>query len=129
MSLHTNYAPVNIEDYYRTIDSELDTGNYKGLYVATDNVESLVKMEQRYGHIIRYYPNLLRLPTENIRNSEDWSWEFDMFFLEKFWQESFMEAMTLSRCGAMICRDSNFSNAAIVFSNTLKKIIRVQGDA
>lgn len=128
MSLHTHYVPVSIEDYYRTIDAELETGNYNGLYVATDNVESLIKMEQRYASVIRYYPNLLRLPNEHVRNIEDWSWEFDMFFRQQFWQESFMEAMTLSRCGGMICRDSNFSNAAIVFSNTLKKIVRVSGE-
>jgi len=125
MSLHTNYMPVTIEDYFRSIDQELESGKYNGLYVATDNVESLIKMEQRYARVIRYYPSLLRLPTETINNSKEWSWEFDMFFRKQFWQESFMEAMTLARCGAMICRDSNFSNAAIVFSDTLKQIIRV----
>jgi len=129
MSVHTNYVPVTIEDYFDAVDRELETGNYNGLYVATDNVESLVKMEQRYANVIRYYPNLLRLPTEEIKNVSEWSWEYDMFFRKQFWQESFMEAMTLARCGAMICRDSNFSNAAVVFSNTLKKIVRVHCDA
>jgi len=125
MSVHTNYMPVTIEDYFRTVDQALETGDYNGMYVATDNVESLVKMEQRYANVIRYYPNLLRLPTEEIKHVSEWSWEYDMFFRKQFWQESFMEAMTLARCGALICRDSNFSNAAVVFSNTLKKIIRV----
>jgi hypothetical protein len=126
---HADQAVVSHEDYVKTIDRELATGNYTGLYVATDNVESLVKMEQRYGHIIRYYPNLLRLPTESIGNIEEWSWKYDMFFHKKFWQESFMECMTLARCGGLICRDSNFSNAAIVFSNTLERIVRIDDDA
>jgi hypothetical protein len=126
MAVHAaDNKPVTHEDYCAAIDAELATGEWDGLYVATDNVESLVKMEQRYGHIIRYYPNLLRLPTENITERWQWSWEYNMFFYKRFWQESFMEAMTLARCGGMICRDSNFSNAAIVFSNTLKKIRRV----
>jgi len=129
MSVHTNYMPVTIEDYFRTVDQALETGDYNGMYVATDNVESLVKMEQRYASVIRYYPNLLRLPTEEIKDVSEWSWEYDMFFRKQFWQESFMEAMTLARCGALICRDSNFSNAAVVFSNTLKKVIRVSGAA
>lgn len=129
MSVHTNYMPVTIEDYFRTVDRELETGNYNGLYVATDNVESLVKMEQRYASVIRYYPNLLRLPTEEIKNVSEWSWEYDMFFRKQFWQESFMEVLTLARCGALVCRDSNFSNAAVVFSNTLNKIVRVSSDA
>jgi hypothetical protein len=125
MSVHTNYIPVTIEDYFAEIDQVLESGDYDNLYVATDNVESLVKMENRYASVIRYYPNLLRLPTETIQNVSEWSWEYDMFFRRQFWQESFMEAMTLARCGGMICRDSNFSNAAIVFSQSLKHIIRV----
>lgn len=125
MSVHTNYKNITHEDYCKTIDAELATGDWDGLYVATDNVESLVKMEQRYGHIIRYYPNLYRLPTEDITERWQWSWEYNMFFFKRFWQESFMEAMTLARCGGMICRDSNFSNAAIVFSNSLRRITRV----
>lgn len=122
MSVHTNYSNVTHEDYVKAIDAELATGVWDGLYVSTDNVESLVKMEQRYGHIIRYYPNLLRLPYENITERWQWSWEYDMFFHKKFWQESCMEAMTLARCGGMICRDSNFSNAAVVFSHSLRRI-------
>ena len=82
-------------------------------------------MEQRYSRWIRYYPNLLRLPKENIGNDNEWAWEYDMFFHKRFWQESFMEAMTLAQCGGLVCRDSNFSNAAIVFSDTIKQVIRV----
>jgi hypothetical protein len=125
MAVHTNYRDITHEDYCKTIDAELATGDWDGLYVSTDNVESLVKMEQRYGHIIRYYPSLYRLPTEQITERWQWSWEYNMFFFKRFWQESFMEAMTLARCGGMICRDSNFSNAAIVFSNSLRRITRV----
>lgn len=125
MSVHTQYVQVTIEDYFAEIDRSLESGDYDNLYVATDNVESLIKMENRYASIIRYYPNLLRLPTETIQNVDEWSWEYDMFFRRQFWQESFMEAMTLARCGGMICRDSNFSNAAIVFSQSLKNITRV----
>jgi hypothetical protein len=125
MTLHKNILPVNYDDYCRAIDAELATGNYDGLYVATDNVESLVKMEQRYGSIIRYYPNLFRLPTEVITTNEEYAWEYDMFFLKRFWQESFMECMTLARCGGMVCRDSNFSNMAVVFSNTINNVRRV----
>jgi hypothetical protein len=125
MAAHTNYLPVTMENYFTTIDRAMESGLYDNIYAATDNVESLVKMENRYGGLVRYYPNLLRLPTETIKNVEEWSWEYDMFFRRQFWQESFMESMTLARCGGMICRDSNFSNAAIVFSHSLKQVIRV----
>lgn len=124
MSLHSNHKQVTYEDYCKMIDSCLETGKYENMYVATDNVESLVKMEQRYARHIRYYPNLLRLPNETINNRGEWSWEYDMFFHKKYWQESFLECMTLSKCGGLICRDSNFSNMAIVFSNTIRDVYR-----
>lgn len=124
MLLHDKFKQVTYEDYCRVIDSCLATGKYDNLYVATDNVESLVKMENRYGRYIRYYPNLYRLPTEIIRNSSEWSWEFDMFFRKRFWQESFLECLTLSKCGGLVCRESNFSNMAVVFSNSLGNVYR-----
>ena len=125
MAVHTNYRTLTIDDYYKVVDEELATGKWNGIYVSTDNVESLVKMEQRYGNVIRYYPNLLRLPTEHITERWQWSWEYDMFFYKRFWQESFMEAMTLARCGGLVCGNSNFSNAAILFSHSLNKIRRI----
>lgn len=124
MSLHSNHKQVTYEDYCDTIDKCLETGKYENMYVATDNVESLVKMEQRYARHIRYYPNLLRLPNETINNRGEWSWEYDMFFYKKYWQESFLECMTLSKCGGLVCRDSNFSNMAIVFSNSIRDVYR-----
>ena len=125
MSVHANVGNVTFEDYCNAVDEELATGLYDGIYVATDNVESLVKMEQKYSHLIRYYPYLLRLPNEQITERWQWSWEYDMFFQKKFWQESFMEAMTLARCGGLVCRTSNFSNAAIVFSNSIDRVRRI----
>lgn len=128
MAVHINsgnYPPVTFESYCNAIDQELATGRYDGIYVATDNVESLVKMEQRYGNIIRYYPNLYRMPTEQVGSRAEWAWEYEMFFYKRFWQESFMEAMTLAQCGGLICTDSNFSNAALVFSNNIKNVRRV----
>lgn len=125
MAVHTNYKFATMEDYFKFTDRELETGDWDGIYVSTDNVESLVMMEQRYSRIIRYYPNLLRYPRCQLENRQQWSWEYDWFFQKRHWQESFMEAMTLSRCGGMVCRESNFSNAAIVFSDSLRRITRI----
>lgn len=116
---------ITYDDYCRTIDAELETGNYNRMYVATDNVESLIKLEERYRSVICYYPSLMRLPTEQITDNDQWAWKYNVFFCKQYWQEALMEAMTLSRCAGLICKDSNFSNMAIVFSNTLKKITRV----
>ncbi len=124
MMLHDNLKKVTYEQYCETIDKCLETGNYENIYVASDNDESLRKLENRYGSHIRYYSNLLRLKTEIIGNRSDFSWEYDMFFRKQFWIESFMECLTLSYCGGLVCRDSNFSNMAVVFSNSIKNVYR-----
>lgn len=129
MSLHTNYVQVTYDDYVRKIDQALYTGLYENIYVATDNIESLVKLENRYARYIRYFPNLLRLPNETIDSIDEFAWEYDMFFKRRFWQESFLEAMTLGKCGGLVCRDSNFSNMAIVFGESVKKVYRVDNVA
>lgn len=124
MLLHKNHKQISYDDYCTLIDACLSTGQYDNMYVASDNDESLDKLKTRYGKYIVCYENLIRMKYEIIRDMSGWSWEYDMFYRKQFWQESFTECMTLSRCGAMICRDSNFSNMAVVFSNTLKNIYR-----
>jgi hypothetical protein len=124
MVLHPNLKSITYEEYCDTIDKCLETENYENVYVASDNNESIIKLKNRYGKNIVYYPNLLRLHTEKLNGPTDISWEYDMFFRKKFWVEAFMECMTLANCGGLVCRDSNFSNMAIVFSNSIKNIYR-----
>ena len=67
---------------------------------------------------------MLRLETETIARRDDWNWEYHMFFNKTFWQESVVEVLTLSKCGGLICTDSNFSNAALLFTDSIAKVRR-----
>jgi hypothetical protein len=124
MLLHENLKKVNFDLYCQTIDSRLETGEYNNIFVASDNEESLEKLINRYGSYIKCYPNMIRLKTELVTERPDFSWEYDMFYRKQFWIESFIECMTLAECGDLVCRDSNLSNMAVVFSNSIRRVYR-----
>ena len=128
MVIHTrNPDEVDVawEDYYKTIDYEIRTGNYGNIFIASDNNESLELLDKRYPNMVKYIPNMLRFPKIIIDNYNDWSWDYDQFFMKPWWEESFIEAMVLARCGGLVCRESNLSNMAVVFSNTIRRVVRV----
>lgn len=128
MVIHTrrdDEIDINWNDYYKTIDYELRTGNYANIFVASDNTESLDLLDKRYPNLVKFFPDMLRFPKILIEDYDDWSWDYDQFFMRPWWEESFVEAMTLARCGGLICRESNLSNMAVVFSNSIRRVTRV----
>ena len=124
MLLHENLKKVTFDQYCATIDERLATGNYENIFVASDNDESLIKLVARYGDLVKYHSDFIRMKTEIVSERSGFSWEYDQFFRQKFWIESFMECMTLSSCGDLVCRDSNLSNMAVVFSESIKNVYR-----
>lgn len=42
--------------------------------------------------------------------------QFDMVNSEEFWVDSFLDMLSLSKCGDIICRVSNLNNASISFN-------------
>lgn len=128
MVIHTRNPDeenVKWENYYTVIDREIRTGNYANIFVASDNDQSLELIDRRYPNMVKFIPGLLRFPKIEIDNYNDWSWDYDQFFMKPWWEESFIEAMTLARCGGLICRESNLSNMAVVFSNSIRRVVRV----
>lgn len=122
---HDLYQQVTIDDYFRIVDRDLRNHNYRNIFVASDNYESITKFQQRYGNMVISQPDMIRYPGEKFAKFEDSLPEYQWFFMERFWQESFRECMILSKCGGLVCRESNFSNMAIVFSDSYQHISRV----
>ena len=128
MVIHTkrpDEVDIQWEDYFKTIDYTLRSGNYANLFIASDNHESLEILDRRYPNMVKYFPNMLRFPKILIDNYDDWHWDYDQFFMKPWWEESFIEAMTLARCGGLVCRESNLANVAVVFSNSIRQVVRV----
>lgn len=104
---------VTYDMYEQKIRAVLEQGQFDKIFVATDNQESLEKLDRTFPNMILY--NKMTLP---YSGDDDWSeWETVNYFKEFYWQEAVLDCLSLSKCHSLICRSSNFSNAAIVFAN------------
>lgn len=113
-----DYGYVSFGDYIEALKKELDLSNK--VFVASDNKESILKLQKLFGKRIVFLKDLIRAETE-IENSADL--QAKHFKEEKFWREAFLEMLLLSKCSKLICRTSNLAHMAIISSNTLQKII------
>lgn len=125
MTLHNNYEKVTLNDYIKVIERTYTSGNYNKIFVASDNFQSLDRLKGYFGNLITTYPNFERLPYEDIQSEFEWAKEADWFFHERNWHQAFYEMITLAHCGGLVCRESNFTNMAIVWSRSLRQIERV----
>lgn len=106
-------TPVVFQDYVDAINSELRNYNYSKIFVAADNTLSIKKLEQLYpGMIISN--QLARSDNELV---DSFIWEYKNCFRKHYWVDPMIDCLTLSKCHSLICKDSNFSNAAIVFGD------------
>lgn len=112
------YGYVSFEDYAEAIKKELDLEGK--LFVASDNKESITKLQKLFGSRVVFIKDLIRAETE-IEDSSNL--QAKHFKEKRFWQEAFLEMLILSRCSKLICRTSNLAHMAVISSNTIKKII------
>ena len=118
---HKNdYGSLVFEDFLNEIKKLKEDG--KKIFVASDNNESLSKLKSLYYDDIVYVDGFLRGESEN----EDTKiLQINHFKDVRLWEEAFIEMLLLSKCGTLICRTSNVNNVSIIYSNSLKKIIRI----
>ena len=115
-----NYGILSFNDYL--VELKKHISNDTKIFVASDNYESLDKLKKEFKDRIVYIPDFIR----GLKESDDTAkLQLDHFKDSKFWEEAFIEMIILSKCGLLICRSSNLSNASIIYSNTIKKIIRL----
>ena len=108
-----SYENTFFDLYREQIDLAIRRYGYEKIYVAADNRESLQKLSDMYGDKLIVNNSLLP-DTEQ----DDFSkWEFENFFKKAYWRDTIVDCLALARCSHLICRTSNFSNAAIVFGN------------
>lgn len=119
------YQQITIDNYIKSIEHELMSGNYKNIFVSSDNDESIQKLRAVFGDKIIAHDNFIRYPTEKHKDFFDSIPEYDWFYQKRYWTETFNDCMVLARCGGLVCRESNFSNMAILFSKGYTSITRV----
>jgi hypothetical protein len=114
-----DYGFLTFEDF----ESKMKPG--VKYFVASDNKESLKKLKDLYGDNINYVDGLIRGELETDDTSTMFLNNPVVFKNKQFWHDSFLEMLLLSKCGELICRTSDLSNVAIIYSETIKNIIRL----
>ena len=101
-------------DFRNKLVNVMKTGQYDKIYVASDNDESIEKLKKEFDII--YYDGLInRSPTESEGRQYNKRLK-NNHYTQQYWEESYLEMLSLARCGGMITRLSNLNNAAIMFS-------------
>ena len=101
------------DDYVTAIGTELSNYSYEKVFVAADNLASLAKLKQIFGDIIVHHD----FPRSPVDHNDFSHWELTNYFKKHYWQTAIIDCLSLSYCKNLICRTSNFSNAAIVFGD------------
>jgi len=119
-----DYGWVSFDDYLSQIDIILNNHpNIKKIFVASDNDESIEKLKKYYRNII-YYNVSNRSVKENDTNV---SVQYQTFLRanansEFLWRDSFLECLTLAKCGILLKRVSNLNNTSVIFSDSITKV-------
>lgn len=95
---------------------------FDNIFIASDNDAVIEKIKADFGDIPIYYYNFIRARTEE---QDTYKVQLDNMNKPLFWQEAFIDMLTLSKCDSLLCRTSGLANAAIAFSDTLKNIHRL----
>lgn len=115
-----DYGILHFDDFLDAIKKN-KSHNTK-IFVASDNKESIIKLKNEFGDDIYFIEEFIRGETET---EDTLKLQIDNFGDKKLWMEAFIEMILLSKCGTLICRTSNLNNASIVYSDSIKKIIRL----
>jgi hypothetical protein len=119
MNIHhkQDYGEVFFDNYVEIIERLLKPES--NIFVASDNNESIKKLQSLYGNRILYLEGFLRAETEV---EDTMNLQLEHLKEKRFWQEAFIEMLLLSKCSELICRTSNLVNMAIISSNTFKTV-------
>lgn len=116
-SKHPQFGVFKYEDYKRKIEKI----NPNNIFIASDNDEVIENIKSDFDIPVYYY-NFIRAKTID---DDTYKVQMDNASDPIFWQEAFIEMLTLSRCESLLCRISCLANASIAFSDTLKNIHRL----
>lgn len=105
--------PAEFQNYVDAIEYNLRNHSYSKIFVSADNNISITKLKELYPGMV-LSNDLMRSENEE---SDSFIWEYQNYFRKHYWVHAMIDCLTLSKCRTLICKNSNFSNSAIVFGN------------
>jgi hypothetical protein len=115
---HPEYGVYTTQDF---IDKILDLKPFQ-IFLASDNHLSIKKIRESIDCDILFIDGLMRERGDDFNTP---SLYYKHMLTKRYWQEAFMDCLSLSRCSELLCRVSNLPNAAQLFSSTIKKVHRL----
>lgn len=126
-SLHSkNYGTrdfINYEEIIKRVLSE--NSNIRNIFVSSDNSESINKLKKRYYNVIVNETISNRHSKEIDKNNEYNKFLRSNHLLDTFWFDSFLDMLSLAKCGVLIKGVSSLSNTSIIMSDSIKKVYYV----
>lgn len=114
------YGKSNIQEYISEIKKI--EHQYKRIFVASDNFESIEKLKNEFGNKIVFVKGMIRGETED---QDTLPLQLEHCKNEKMWIDIFVEMLLLSKCGSLLIRTSNVSNIAILYADNDVGIKRI----
>jgi hypothetical protein len=117
-TFHPEYGVYSTQDYINRI-KEI---NPSSVFIASDNHESIRLIREAISCPVITVDGLIR---EEKCNFEPDGIAVTLLNNEQQWLDVWLECMLLSKCKELLCRVSNISNAAIIFSRTITTVHRL----
>jgi len=115
---HPEYGVYSIQDYINKI-REINPAN---IFLASDNEEAIELIKNAIPYNIITVDGLIR---EKKCNFEPDGIAVTLLDNEQQWMDVWLDCLLLAKCNELLCRVSNVSNAAIIFSHTITKVHRL----
>jgi hypothetical protein len=109
------------QDYINLLQKILIGTDIKNIFVSSDNEYSLEILKHNFKIIHNTVNNLNKTETDG----NYYKYQLENINFENFWTDSFIDMISLSRCGSLVYKLSNLNNASLFFSKTLTKFYKL----
>ena len=107
--------------YINSIKNILAENKIKNIFVASDNTYSLDLLKQHYDFINNNVSNI----NKTQHGGNYFQYQLNNLHTEDFWVDSFVDMLSLSRCGILLNKLSNLNNTSLFFSKSLSKFYKI----
>jgi len=109
------------QDYIESIKTIINENNIENIFVSSDNQYSLNLLKENF--------DIIHNEVTNINTTEFGgnyiNYQIDNIHLEYFWVDSFVDMISLSKCGILLHKLSSLNNISLYFSKTLNKSYKI----
>ena len=115
-----DYGVKTFDDYLMVIDRLMGDDTMGNMFISSDNSESISKISNKYNIITNQ--GISNRHSSEVDNG-DYNKSLRAQISEsRLWEDSFLDMVSLSKCGVLIKNVSSLSNTSIIVSDTINKV-------